>query len=181
MAKDGTIDEELTRENTISIEGFIWNTEGLPHPDSIEGIGKSGWRSGMVKVKISDLEKMGFIRKPEEPAHSFFLESIDSEIMEDSYEEGEGSYTGCGLPMTPLAEKFRSKEEMLKWVEDNYGFTDFEENESPGIMATTKTVANHSSEQNGGWMEPTEKEVELWKLGRGKLYAENVTIRYHKT
>lgn len=60
MAKDGTIDPELTKDNIIHVEGWIWNTDGLPHSDDIAGIGKSGWKSGMVIVKISDLEQLGF-------------------------------------------------------------------------------------------------------------------------
>lgn len=64
MARDGTIDKELRKDNVIQVEGWVWNTDGLPHPDSAEGIRKSGWRSGMVTVKIPDLAALGYIRVP---------------------------------------------------------------------------------------------------------------------
>lgn len=110
---------------------------------------------------------------------TYFLESIDSEILEDDYEEGEKDFTGCGLPMINIGKKFPTKKLMLEWIENNYSFTGFEEHESPGIMATSKTVADHSSAQNGGWFDPTEEELKLWKEGKMKLYTENVTIKYH--
>lgn len=81
MARDGTIDPELKKGNTLSIEGWIWDTTGLPDPESIDAIGKSGWKSGDVIVKISDLEKLGFVsvNKPSE------CESCEGRTMEDPF------------------------------------------------------------------------------------------------
>lgn len=37
-------------------------------------------------------------------------------------------------------------------------------------------VADHSEEQNGGWMEPTDEEMKAWQKGNLKLYTEDFSI-----
>lgn len=114
----------------------------------------------------------------------YFLESINSFIVEDDFEQGESTTgdTGCGLPHTPIAKHFMTKEAMLEWISRTYGYTGFEEviQETPILeMITSKQVADHGDQQNGGWMEPTPDEIALWKERKLQLFNENVTILYH--
>ena len=113
----------------------------------------------------------------------FYIERIRSDIVEDSFENGELNSTGCGLNEV-IGEGVQTLEDMLKHLNKLYNLStdrnDYEINEDDGILETSKQVANHSDAQNGGWMEPTTKEIEAWKEGRGKLYSENFTIRFHK-
>lgn len=69
------MDDELTKENTITIEGFVWDTQGAPDPDSSDAKDYSCWRGGNVIVKISDLEMISFKKEKqltkEEEAEAF--------------------------------------------------------------------------------------------------------------
>jgi hypothetical protein len=115
--------------------------------------------------------------------NKFYLERIKSDIIEESFENGELDSTGCGLNET-IGKGFQTFEEMLKHLNKLYNLStdknDYEIQEENGILETSKQVANHSEAQNGGWMEPTTKEIEDWKEGRGKLYSEDFTINFHK-
>ena len=53
-------DNELTKENTMSIVGFVWDTRDLPDPDTAKELGLTGWRPIRVLIKKSDLEEMGW-------------------------------------------------------------------------------------------------------------------------
>jgi hypothetical protein len=114
---------------------------------------------------------------------TFYLENISSDIIEESYERGELESTGCGLK-EKIGEAFATFSEMLQHLNKFYGLSDNREDydidESNGRLQTEKQVANHSEEQNGGWMEPTPQEIEAWKEGRGKLYREHYEISFHK-
>lgn len=181
--KNGTQGNEFVRK-------FLNEKELLSHVEDSSNLPKRTERDACILTGSGALDRYHLENGLKWPVDSqivtnednsqFFLESIDSEIYEDDFEEGEKSHTGCGLPMTPISKKFETKELMLRWIEDNYGYVGFEEHESPGIMATSKTVADHSNAQNGGWFDPTEEELKLWKEGKCKLYAENVTIQYHQ-
>jgi len=109
----------------------------------------------------------------------FYLESISSTIVEDSYEEGEGLSTGCGLDHTPLDKEFNNIKEMLKYLKEwgvNIKANEIEGNET----VFTRAVANHAEAQNGGWFTPTKDEIKKWKKGDLKLYAETYFIKFHK-
>lgn len=110
----------------------------------------------------------------------YHLISIDSDIGEDSLELGEGDSTGCGLNNEKIGVTFENMPAMLKHLHGHYGLprdlADYEEENN--VLHTSKTVANHSEAQNGGWMEPTEAEYELWQKGELTLYSENFTIRF---
>lgn len=45
-------------------------------------------------------------------------------------------------------------------------------------MITSKTVADHSEAQNGGWFEATEQEIAQWEQGEIVLYSENYYIKF---
>ena len=113
----------------------------------------------------------------------FYLERVDSDITEDSYEHGELDGTGCGLHET-IGKRFGSLEDVIQYLSKIYGLSDKKDNyeidEKNGFLQIDKQVANHSEEQNGGWMEPTAQEITSWKDGRGKLYNEHYTISFHK-
>jgi hypothetical protein len=107
-----------------------------------------------------------------------------SEIMDDSYSDGEGEHTGCGYPLTPIGKQFNSLKEAIQWFGSQFGYSrnidDYEVEESGQrpVAYTSRQRADHSNEQNGGWMEPTEQEIESWKAGESKLYTENVYLIY---
>lgn len=109
------------------------------------------------------------------------LVKLSSDIVEDHYELGAGKSTGCGYSNEPVGKTFESFEAMLKYLADYYGLSsdanDYENED--GKLYTSKTVANHSEAQNGGWFEPTEAELEAWTNGELMLYSEDYVIEYH--
>ena len=110
------------------------------------------------------------------------LVSVSSDICEDSYDEGEGSCTGCGLDNERIGRDFNNKKEMLEWLSEHYGLTPKEEDYEcdEGRCETDRLVADHSNAQNGGWFEPTKEEIAKWKKGKMKLYTEHYRIRFHE-
>ena len=114
------------------------------------------------------------------------LIAISSDIIEDSYEEGELSATGCGLGNEPVGKTFDSFADMVKYLHDHYGMSNDEadygiDEVNAGVekvLNTSHMVADYSNHQNGGWFEPTEAEIELWKKDGMKLYSENFRVRY---
>jgi|TARA_Y100000034_G_scaffold133551_1_gene199338 hypothetical protein len=113
----------------------------------------------------------------------YFLEYITSEIYEDSYEEGECRFTGCGLDKTHIGKFFNTKEEMAKYLADYYGLSEDVNDyitDINGSWETDRQVADHSEAQNGGWFKPTEKEIEQWKQDKIKLYVEHYWTRFHR-
>jgi hypothetical protein len=115
-------------------------------------------------------------------AKPLYLESIESTIHEDSFENGEGESTGCGL-REKIGQRFKDKKEMLQYLEKMHGLSsdenDYEEGDQKETLETDKQCANHSEEQNGGWMTPTSSEIEQWKAGKLKLYNEHYRIVFH--
>jgi hypothetical protein len=124
-----------------------------------------------------------FIKREINMKKKFYIERIESDIIEVSFEHGELVSTGCGLREL-IGEGVQTFEDMLKHLNKRYNLSadqnDYEIMEEDGLLQTSKQVANHSEAQNGGWMEPTAKEIEDWKEGLGKLYSENYRIRFHK-
>ena len=110
----------------------------------------------------------------------YHLISIDSDIVEDVYEQGEGDSTGAGLDGEKVGRSFPSLPALVRFCHDAYGLpanlADYEE-EGTRLLAG-RSVADHSKAQNGGWLEPTDEEYAEWKEGRIKLYLENYTVRY---
>ena len=51
--------DDLTKENTVTIGAFVWDTKGLYDEES-------PWKSGNVIVKISDLESLGFTKEKQD-------------------------------------------------------------------------------------------------------------------
>lgn len=111
------------------------------------------------------------------------LVRITSDICEDSYHGGMGKCTGAGLNER-VGKTFEDKAEMLKWLHKNYDLpkdeNDYEENDANRhpILETHKMVSDKTEYQNGGWMEPTKQEYDLWKKGKMTLYTETYMIEY---
>lgn len=114
--------------------------------------------------------------------HRIHLVSLSSEIYEDSYEHGEGDFTGCGIHGMAIGKTFASLEDAAQWLKEHFGlFSSLTEYHiEDGYIQTSITVADHSNAQNGGWFEPTEKEYEAWRKGELMLYSENFTVSYLK-
>ncbi len=110
----------------------------------------------------------------------YHLVSVSSDICEDDYEEGEGASTGCGLGALQVGRTFDTFQQMLQYLASYFGLP----NDEPGYhvegntLHTSKTVADHSNAQNGGWFDPTEAELKDWKEGKIKLYSENFLIKF---
>lgn len=109
------------------------------------------------------------------------LVALSSDICEDDFTEGEGAETGCGYGNEKIGQTFTDMPEMLKYLAGHYGLSenlsDYEQ--LAGELQTSKPVANHADQQNGGWFDPTEEEFAKWRLGELKLYTEHYVIRYH--
>lgn len=113
------------------------------------------------------------------------LVSISSDICEDSFPDGDGKSTGCGYTDEKIGKTFDTFEDMLVYLEKTYGLSakvaDYGGYCCKGHrqLYYSKTVANHSDAQNGGWFEPTEEELIRWRNGALMLYSENYTINWH--
>ena len=108
------------------------------------------------------------------------LVKISSTIYENTFKEGFGENTNCGLRNEPVGRSFDSIESALNHLQDYYKLPVGKENYNidDGLIKTSKMVADHSSHQNGGWFEPTDSEYEAWKKGETMLYTENFTVEY---
>ena len=108
----------------------------------------------------------------------YHIHSISSDITEDSFEHGEGKSTGCGLPFENICVDVDGVEGVIKYLAKHYGLSDdVNDYDFDGDrIDTSRMVADHSHEQNGGWMEPTPQEIESWNAGKMKLYSENYVI-----
>jgi hypothetical protein len=100
--------------------------------------------------------------------------SIRSDIYEDSYEEGLGKSTGCGLSVK-IGKTFHTLRGAFNFLERYHSITDLEEDR--GEFHTSNMVADHSEAQNGGWFPPTEEEFADWRKGKIKLYSEEFTVK----
>ena len=103
--------------------------------------------------------------------HGFVeVRAWNCEIYEDDYEKGELGFTGAGMN-GGATRRYRDFEEVIETFSKNYGLpsnpTDWliYFNGTSWQLQTTRQVADHSDKQNGGWMEPTKKEIEEWKKG----------------
>lgn len=110
----------------------------------------------------------------------YHLIKIDSDIVEDVYEEGEGASTGAGLDDEKVGRSFPSLAALVRFCHDAYGMpADLVDYEEEGTkLFTSRPAADHSQAQNGGWFEPTDDEYAKWKQGKIKLYLENYTVHY---
>lgn len=101
------------------------------------------------------------------------------EIYEDDYEKGELGFTGAGMNGRNHHGRYRNFEEVIETFSYNYGLSSDPTDwviyfdGTCWQLQTTRQVADHSDKQNGGWVEPTKKEIEEWKKGEYKLYSEN--------
>lgn len=109
------------------------------------------------------------------------LVDVSSDIVEDSFIEGEGRSTGCGLRNEKIGKSFECMADMLKYLATTYGLSALEKdyNKSPHTLETSRTVANHTAAQNGGWFEATPTELDAWRKGVLLLFSENFTVNYH--
>ena len=114
--------------------------------------------------------------------HAFVeVRSWVCEIYEDSYEKGELGFTGAGMNGGATG-RYRSFEDVINefskdWVlSSDPTHWNIYFNGTRWTLETDRQVADHSDKQNGGWMEPTKKEIEEWKKGEYKLYNERWVV-----
>lgn len=111
--------------------------------------------------------------------HAFVeVREWDCEIYEDDYEEGELGFTGAGMNGGAKG-RYRSFEDVINEFSNEWDLPSDPKNwfiyfnGTSWELLTNRQVADHSDKQNGGWTEPTKKEIEEWKKGEYKLYTEN--------
>ena len=46
-------------------------------------------------------------------------------------------------------------------------------------IQTSRMLSDHTAAQNGGWMKPTDEELEAFKEGKMKLYCEHIRFKFH--
>ena len=111
---------------------------------------------------------------------SIHLTSLSSDICIDDLEEGIGASTGCGYQNELISKTFDSMEDLVKYLAYMYGLpADLNDYEQVGnILRTSKTVADHSQAQNGGWLVPTEAELAAYAAGEMKLYSDEYEIHW---
>lgn len=115
---------------------------------------------------------------------SYHLVSLSSEINEDHFESGDGASTGCGYQGEKIGKTFETFPEMLAYLASHYGLSaneaDYNVDNEKGRrqLHYSKTVADHSQAQNGGWFEPTAAELEQWRAGTLQLYSEDYVINW---
>jgi len=110
------------------------------------------------------------------------LISVDSEIYEDSYEEGEMGFTGCGLYGEHIGKTFPNMDSVLSFLAKEFNLSKNKNDydiDDRGVT-TSRMCADHSNAQNGGWFDPTEEELAMWRKGKLKLYCENFHFDYLK-
>lgn len=105
--------------------------------------------------------------------------ALSSDICEDHHEDGFGKSTGCGYGNQAIGQTFDDMPSMLQHLANTFGLSGNEADYlvEPGVLHTTRMVADHSQAQNGGWFEPTEEEIASWQAGRLMLYSEHVAVR----
>jgi len=106
----------------------------------------------------------------------YHLVKVSSSIVEESYEDGEGRNTGCGLN-EKIGKTFDSLEELKEHIKDVYVSEELEL-EGDNSFQTCSQVADHSEAQNGGWMTPTAEEIAQWKKKEIILYLELFTFSF---
>lgn len=114
--------------------------------------------------------------------HAFVeVRAWNCEIYEDDYEKGELGFTGAGMNGGATG-RYRNFEEVIETFSKNYGLSSQSHDwiihfiDGSWQLETSRQVADHSEAQNGGWIEPTKREIEEWKKGEYKLYSENWAI-----
>ena len=108
------------------------------------------------------------------------LIKMSSDIVEDCFEEGLGDSTGCGYQNQAIGRSFETEASAIAYLASMYGYPSDMSSWEIGrsSMQSAKAVANHSEAQNGGWMEPTQSEIEAWQKGSFKLYKKLVTVNF---
>jgi len=105
------------------------------------------------------------------------LVSMIVDIYEDDFENGTGKHTGCGYSES-IGETFDSMEQVGAYLKRNFNIEDFGVDEDEKRIWSSKTVADHSDAQNGGWFEATQSELERWHKGELMLYSEDYYFNY---
>lgn len=101
----------------------------------------------------------------------WFVEYVDGELIEDSYEEGE-----IGRPISQLSEKVNEVYEdfhmMVKNLNRSYGIP--EDLKNWGIIEDGRFVVQDLTDDD--WITASPREIEDWKNGLRTLYSANYNI-----
>jgi hypothetical protein len=137
-----------------------------------ENVGKD-----LIKFRVSVfVDKMAdggvtFAKGGDVSNKKYILQAYSAEAYEDSYEEGELSFAGAWDDK--VGKTFNTKEELLKYINDNiiysdYSMNNFDWESGNGKYIETDVLCSYSD--YSGYIPATESEKELWKQGKKKLY-----------
>jgi len=119
------------------------------------------------------ITKESFLKEADEPGKIWFIKNYYVEVYEDSYEEGEGDHVNSWDGK--VGKEFKTKAEMLKYINDNIIYTDYTvddfeyDEEMGGGLQTTVTVDEDNSPAS-------ESEIKKWQAGQMKLYSAHYSI-----
>jgi hypothetical protein len=119
-----------------------------------------------------------------EVGKTYEIKGVDVTYYEDSYEEGEldqfHSYY-LGQSDFPYKTEFSSKKDLFDTLNEFISYGDFSESDFFVDEDTIQTSALVKFEKDSDWDEfsaPTEKEKELWRKGKMKLYSAHFVFPY---
>ena len=119
-----------------------------------------------------------------EVGKTYSIQGVDVTYHEDSYEEGEldqfHSYY-LGQSDFPYKTEFSSKKDLFDTLSDFISYADMNEEDFYVDEDTIQTSALVKFEKDSDWDEfsaPTEKEKELWRKGKMKLYSAHFVFPY---
>ena len=148
-----------------------------------------------IRIEKKDLEKLqGYMdimetqevqyAKGGEVGKTYQIKGADVTFYEDSYEEGEQeqfhSYY-LGENDFPYKTEFSSKKDLFDTLNDFVSYADMKEEDFYVDEDTIQTSALVKYKKDSDWDEfsaPTEKEKELWKEGKMKLYSAQFVFPY---
>lgn len=167
-------------ENWVDLYGYDAERNMRDGSETTYALRIKGSPRAIKRLKMV-LEGMKKKRRNPSSSGKIHVVRVSSEIYEDSYEEGEGEFTGAGFT-DKVGHTFNSMADLVKYMSAHYGMSEKVSDYSTdmldedGRIETSRMVADHSDAQNGGWMEPTESEIKKWKRGDLMLYTESFTI-----
>jgi hypothetical protein len=147
-------------------------------------------------ANIPETEEKNFYTKFDEPTQFIFakgggvdgktyeIKGADVTFYEDSYADGElDQFHSYYLNQTefPYKTKFSSKQELFDTLNEFISYADLKEDDFFIDEDTIQTSALVKYEKGSDWDEfsaPTEKEKELWRKGKMKLYSAQFVFPY---
>ena len=188
---DPTLNMSEPFERNWSINQEQYDKLKSKKPITIEGGNVSwSWKFKVTRDMVEKIEKRTMnteeikFAKGGEVGKTYQIKGADVTFYEDSYEEGEQeqfhSYY-LGENDFPYKTEFSSKKDLFDTLNDFVSYADMKEEDFYVDEDTIQTSALVKYKKDSDWDEfsaPTEKEIELWKEGKMKLYSAQFVFPY---